>query len=1179
MTRHNDTAAPFSPTAKRLRYRRLLAGVAAVIAVGFSAPAAYGAFGDDFGIADVNTPGAPSAPAFPGTSAFWAGTCDLSEAPVGPVTGGVGDRPSTVWAPFGTVAFNGDSKAVPAPNEPDSCIDWGRILANDVDLWRSPPSWRLPAINQAGAHPDGSATMWFRHSVEKPYAPEGSVDNIYADLPAGFVGNPAALPKCSAEQFAKKPLGCPPETQVGVINLYLTGVPVAQWGANYGNTNHEILPVYNIEPREGEVAELGFPDAADGNFVPVRITAKARTNGDFGISALVGQIPAALPLLAQSITLWGTPWSSSHDEWRTPTGDTQFAPDGPSGPRGETQTGGIPPSGLAPADRVSYSPAWGPIKPFLSNPTECTGNELTTGLSTDSFQNQGAFLDGFPDLSDTDWQHYESPAPAITGCEKVPFDPAASFQPTSKAADGPSGLAADITVPQNNQPPVNVATDPDPDAGAPAHWKSDDGLATSHLDKTVVKLPKGMSVNPSAAAGLDGCSDAQMGVRAEGSPKLFNNSEPACPNGSKIGTVEATSSLLEGSPNLTGDVVLGTPKSTDPQSGEMFRLFLVLRNKERGLLAKIYGSAVADPNTGQLTATFDKNPRVPVQNIKVNLKGGDRGLMANPQACGEKSTASTFSPWSAAHNGGGAVKSLTDAFSIAGDCSRRFTPGLQSGMDNQRARGTGAFSFTFTRGDGEQWINNLTATLPTGLLASVRGVPLCKSAQAAAGTCDPGSRIGTVDAAAGSGTPFVLEKKGTAYLTEGYKGCAYGLSVVVPVEAGPFKGSLALSPIVVRQALCVDPTDAHATAVSDPLPIIHHGIPLRARSVTVRVDRSKFMLNPSNCEAKKVSAAFGSPDGAGALAATPFQAASCAALPYKPKIGIALTNKTQTKDGEHPGVNATVTQAPGEAGIKKAKVSLPLALALDPDNAQALCEYEDGLKINCPKTSIVGRATAESPLLNRPLTGPVYFVKNIRINKFGRRVRTLPTLLVTLRGEIAVNLRATSDVDKKNRLVNTFDDVPDAPISRFRLNINGGKNGILVVTGKQDICKRLDAAEAETDAQSGRRSDFDIDLSTPCGLAVLSRSYSSRSVKLRIGGVGAGRVTVSGKGIKKTSKRLKSAASFTTVSAKLTKSGRRLRKRGKAIKVKVAYRPAGSKKTRTAVSPKAKKKTAKKKKR
>jgi hypothetical protein len=337
------------------------------------------------------------------------------------------------------------------------------------------------------------------------------------------------------------------------------------------------------------------------------------------------------------------------------------------------------------------------------------------------------------------------------------------------------------------------------------------------------------------------------------------------------------------------------------------------------------------------------------------------------------------------------------------------------------------------------------------------------------------------------------------------------------------------------------------------------------------------MRNPTSCAPKQVSAIISSP-GTSAFRQSPFQAVGCAGLPFKPKIALSLTGKNATRDGQHPGVDALVTQRSAEAGIKKAKVALPLALALDPNNAQALCEYAEGIKTDiekrCPKGSIVGRATAVSPLLKRPLSGNVYFVKNIRKDaKTGRIIRTLPMLIVALRGEIAVNLKATSSVDSRNRLVNTFDNVPDATISSFRLNIAGGKNGILVVTGKQNVCKKIDVAEADTNGQNGRSHDFDMNVATPCKLAVLSRTYSSSKVKVRVGGVKAGRVTISGTGIKRTTKTLTSGATIATVTANLTKRGKALRKHKKALKVKVAYRPNGAKKTQTASSPNPKKHT------
>jgi hypothetical protein len=1072
--------------------------VVAALVAGVMAPRGEAAFGDNFGIQDVNRPDAQFAPAFPGTSAFWAGTCDLASAPIGRIEGGVGERPSTVWAgvPGASPPAN---QAVDAPAVPDHCIDWGRILPNSTTLWIDPPAWRLAPVDQAGAHPDGSATMWFRRGESGNY-PEGSVDNIYAELPAGFVGDPTAVPKCTAEQFAHKPVRCPPETQVGVVTLYLTAVPIfSPDGTNYGNSNEERLPVYNLEPRHGHTAEFGFGNASDQNATSVRIVAKARTNGDFGVTAFAAQIPAALPLLAQSLTLWGLPWSPSHDLWRPPQGwngrtGLPADADPPTG-AGEMPASGLPENDGDPDDlRAGYHQSWGPMRPFLSNPTECSGRELSTRLLTDAYEHPGSFFEGFPNSGDANWKRYESPAPPVTGCEKLPFDPSAVFEPSSLAADSASGLGVDITLPANDElpfdpppPGASAAVGRDYVTRAETFWRSDAGLATSHLDKAVVTLPEGMSVNPAGATGLQGCSDAQIGLRQLGNPNLFNNSEPTCPNGSKIGTVEATTPLLEGSPNLTGDMFLGSPKSTNPTSGEMLRMFLVLRNPERGLLAKIYGSAVADPRTGRLTATFDKNPRVPVENINLNVQGGSRGLLAMPQTCGERSVESVFSPWSAAHGAGGPVRALSDPFTVGGDCSFRFSPSITAGMSTKRARAHGALSFEFVRPQGQQVVEGLTAELPKGLVARIKGVPLCRSSQAAAGACPAASRIGIADAEAGSGTPFVLEDKGEVFLTEGYKGAPYGLMIRIRGIAGPFRGAMELSPIVVRQALHVDRTTAQVRAVSDPLPLVHHGVPLRVRRATVIVNRPRFSLNPSSCAPKQVVADFTSEQGTKARATAPFQASGCPALPFKPKLVLRLTGRKQTRTGKHPGVRAVVTQKPREAGIRRAEVRLPKALALDTDNAQALCEFEDGtkpdLERHCPKGSIVGRAKAVSPLLERPLRGNVYFVKNIRRTASGNEIRTLPMIIVALRGEIAVNLKGTSNV-KQGKLVNTFANVPDAPISKFNLNIKGGKHGILTITRTArstiNICRSRQTAQTRMAGQNGRRHNTTTKIKTPC---------------------------------------------------------------------------------------------------
>ena len=1094
--------------------------VAAVAAAALLAPAASAFDPDNFGFGPINDGAGPAQDplALQGASnAFWAGTCDRAVAPDPPADveplGGIGTLPNTVFAPNGSGSLHAP---VAAPSTPSDCMDWGAPasgFASGPLLWTPSrlPNWRLPPDARGGGHPDGSTSFWMNRGSEGDgLTIDGSLDNIVAELPPGFVGNPEAVAKCTAEQFAVSPLSCPPQSQVGVLHLEIQ----AAFGA--GTTpagNERIYPVYNLEPRRGNAAELGFGYASGENAVTVRLVAKARTNSDFGVTVFVGQIPAALQVRSQQITIWGVPWAQSNDVWRAPS---DLAPGiGPcnSQPGVSAAANYIPYSGLtAPACAQGYDPSWGPIRPFISNVTECTGDPLSTRIAIDQFQQPGSWIsdgrpldpvsgkiggpNGDPDYTDPNWRVYESPAPPMTGCEKAPFDPAAAFAPTSTAPDSASGLNVSIDIPQNDDPPAAVAQNPGEEAGAPAHWRSDAGVATAHLDKTVVTLPEGMSVNPSAATGLQACSNEQIGVTAVGNPYTFDNTEPRCPDGSKIGLVEATTPLLEGSPNLSGEMYLGTPETTNPQ-GEpdgrrMFRLFLVLRNEERGVLAKVFGSSVADPATGRITATFDKNPRVPVENIEVDLVGGPRGVLATPESCGAKTTTAAFTPWSAAHGAGGVARTVESAFSVAGDCSRGFAPALQAKMDTQEPRAHGTFSFRFSRADGEQYLRGLTATLPRGLLASVRGVPLCTNAQAGAGACPLGSQIGIVDAKAGAGDPFVLEEKGRVYLTEGYKGGAYGLAVEIHPVAGPFRGAMALSPIIVRQAIHVDRRTAQVTAVSDPFPLIHHGVPLRVCEVTVLVDRTNFMLNPSGCSARQVRADILSAQGAVASPVNHFQASNCKDLRFKPRLKLALKGRRQVRTGKHPGIRAVVRQQGiSEAGIAKAKVTLPKSLALDVNNAQELCEFDDGtkpdLENHCPKGSIVGRARAKTPLLNDDLVGDVYFVKNVRTDPdTGNEIRTLPMIVVALRGEIAVNLIGESNTTKSGRLVNTFDEVPDAPVSRFNLNIAGGSNGILAVTrtrrSRINLCKRPNRhiADADMDGHNGKRYDRNIRMNTPC---------------------------------------------------------------------------------------------------
>lgn len=853
---------------------------------------------------------------------------------------------------------------------------------------------------QAGAHPyEASTTITFNSHTSGFFTvlPDTDVEHIRVDLPAGFIGDPSATPVRCTEAQLMNAT-CPASSQVGITALTLGSFFPVQV---YGN-------VYNMEPPPGSPASFAF--LALG--VPVHLNARVRTEGDYGVTVDVNHVNQGVPLLKSSLTLWGVPADPSHDPYRGSCLSQDFG----------TSLGNCPTDA--------------PRKPFLTNPTDCSTGPVRTHLWVRSWT-------GETDTSFFD-THLPPPNQATLvgpeGCELLDFDPSLTMRPTTSAAGSPSGYTVDLNLPQNDNP---------------------DGLAEAHLKKAVVTLPAGVTISPSAADGLQGCSDSQIALKSSG--------DPACPDASKIGSVQIKTPLL--SDPMDGDVYLGTQVSDDPASGKMYRIFLVAKGP--GVLVKLPGSIVPDPNTGQLTATFDNNPQLPFSSLHLEFKGGPRAALVNPTTCGTKTTTAELSSWS------GKTVTSSSSFEITG-CgdANTFAPGFTAGSANPAAGRFSPFVVGFTRSDADKEFQGLTVKLPRGLLAKVKGVPLCPDAQAAAGTCDPASRVGSATVGAGPGaSPFFLTNQ-PVYLTGPYKGGPYGLAVVIRAVAGPFD----LGTVVVRQSVRVDPNDASLTVVSDPFPTILKGVPLKIRRVDVNVDRPGFTTTPTSCAAQQVTGTLSAVDGTTAAVASRYQAADCASLPFRPKMAMRLTNKSQTTDGKHPGLDVLVTQGAGQANLKKAVVALPLSLALDPANSQsdALCSFTDGLNVRCPVSSEIGTAEAVSPLLNKPLYGKVYLVKGLRLNRKGQLIRTLPTLLIPLRGEINLDLRATSEVDSEGRLVTTFANIPDAALSGFRLQLRGGKKGILVVTGKQNLCRGTQVADVQTDGQNGKARDFAVTMQTPC---------------------------------------------------------------------------------------------------
>lgn len=644
---------------------------------------------------------------------------------------------------------------------------------------------------------------------------------------------------------------------------------------------------------------------------------------------------------------------------------------------------------------------------FLSLGTDCsaTGRGMTAQI--DGWRSVGAFA------TQTIFQHTETVPFDLTECDVLEFAPTISVAPTATRADAPSGLDVDLRVPQNDAP---------------------DGRAAAHVKDVSMVLPKGMSVSPSSAAGLGACSPAEIGLGVDA---------PAnCPRSSKLGTVSVETPLLD--EPLTGDVILATPDNNP--FGSLVALYIVAEGS--GVRIKLPGRVDPNPVTGQLTATFSNNPQLPFSALKVRFDGGENASLATPTACGRYETKTTVTSWS------GKSVDLMSPMVIDQNCGPRgFAPGVQAGSVTPLAAKDSAFVLTLDRPDGQQNYGSVGVKMPPGLLARINDIDLCAEADAAAGSCNANSLIGTVTTTAGPGSA-PLPVRGKAYLTGPYKGGPYGISIVVPTagQAGPFD----LGNVVVRARIEVDRTDAHVSVTSDPMPTILRGFPLRIRQVQVAINHGRFMINPSSCAAMKVGVTVHGTGGGVSESQLPYRVAGCGDLKQDQKITLGFTNKSQQRPGKHPGVEAKMTsKGPGGANLEKVVVKLPLSVALDPKNAKALCKPEQRQAKACPKDSIVGRASAKS-VLKEELTGPIYFVEGTRKTKTGRVVPTLPKLWIPLSGGgVTIDVNADSDVSRK-QLVSTFKDLPDAPITEFKLRINSGKNGILTVPPSKDggTCQR-----------------------------------------------------------------------------------------------------------------------------
>ncbi len=706
--------------------------------------------------------------------------------------------------------------------------------------------------------------------------------------------------------------------------------------------------------------------------------------------------------------------------------------------------------GLEPAGCREREDPEATAKPFLTNPPRCSGGEPLVRILAESWEGE------FDEAKDT--------TPALTGCENVPFAAQISFTPTSKRADSPTGMDVELTL------PTTGLEDPK-------------GIAEAHLEGTTVTLPEGMAVNPAAANGLGACTMAELGISAAGVP---NDDPVSCPESSKLGSVEANTPILE---DTLGGTVYLAKQGSNP-FGSLLALYLVIDSPENGILIKLAGKVSPDPNTGRLTVSFENNPQAPLSSVRLHFPGGNRAALINPPSCGTHTVQSQLTPWSAADPANpteAETLELSSSFALTqgpggGPCpSGALEPKLRAGVTNPQAGAVTPFILDLSREDGTQRFRQITTTTPPGLSAYLKGIPYCPAstlasiptalgagtAQISSPACPPASQVGTVIAGAGAGPDPLFLNTGKAYLAGPYKGAPLSLGIATPAVSGPFD----LGNVVVMSALHLDPQSAQITAVSDPIPTILHGIPLDLRDVRVNLDRPNFTLAPTNCEPLATTATVTGDKGATATVSDRFQVGGCEKLGFKPKLKLKLHGKT--KRGAYQRLEATLTARAGDANIKRASVALPHSIFLAQEHIRTVCTRVQFAADQCPQGSIYGKARAISPLLDYPLQGLVYLRSSSN---------PLPDMVVALRGPAhqPLEIDLAGRIDSKNGGIrNTFDLLPDAPVSKFTLQLRGGKKSLLV--NSRELCKGTQRASVRMAAQNGRERSFRPVVQNGCG--------------------------------------------------------------------------------------------------
>ena len=611
---------------------------------------------------------------------------------------------------------------------------------------------------------------------------------------------------------------------------------------------------------------------------------------------------------------------------------------------------------------------------------------------------------------------------ATTGCDQLQLNAGLSYDASPASPLTASTVATHITA-------------------------SASGGALDAMKSVRVTMPEGLSLSPSAGAkgDLAECSAGDFGAGSI-------DSDAACPAGSKVGRVSIDSPMIG---TLEGDVFLGAKTG-----GHFAGIFLQAKADEYpSLRVKLAGQLDVNESDGRLIATFQDLPQVQVSAIHLSLRGGDAPVLSLPRNCG------TFGADVNVLRHGGGTSDATGGLVLDQDCpdTGAFAPSVELGASPTQAAASTSLTTLVKVPARNQELKNLEVTMPRGLLGRLTVAPKCALDAARSNTCDDGSLVGSVRAKVGVSTaPYGVE--GKVYLTEG-DGSLAGLMFALPARVGPID----LGTVVTLAKIDLVGNDLRMKITANDIPTRVKGIPLNIGELGITIDKPGMVLNASQCGEGKANASFGSVQGGSASSEAGYAATGCEGLNWAPKLKVGFSGPpAEMVVKGHPTLTTVIEQAEGQGNLSSAVVTMPTGVATDLKNVNARSCASPDLAVagQCPASSQLGVGEIVTSALPNPVKATLYMVKLPNA--------TLPGVAIHVRDQISFDIIGTTKLDKSGRLVASFTDIPDTPISKMTLVFNGGSTGVLQL-GKE-ICG---VAGLTTDGKLTAHHGASKDLSIP----------------------------------------------------------------------------------------------------